>query len=404
LNLSNYSPDRENEINKKVEDSIKVKKFKPYIKEIYERILDVSRSFQKSSAIDSEHSERGKTKVGFKDLLSKRQLAFVISIFFLLLFLFYSTFFTVNAFNSDLPIEIRVLKGESFSSLANKLFDTGIIQSKTNFKIAGFLYGAEKRIKPAKYIISKPLSYLDLLDIFTNGKGDQLLTVHFKGGYSVKQLANLLNSKKITHKDSVLSLVFNKDYIVSLGLDVKSLEGYLLPDKYDFFTNISALEVLDSMYSRFTFFFNDSMKQRADELGYSIHNIITLASIVDGETNKIKEMPTIAGVYLNRLKRGMKLQADPTVQYLQPGGWKRLKFSDLKIKSPYNTYLYHGLPPGPINFPGKEAIIASLFPEEHNFLFFVADGMGGHKFSETYSEHQKKAREYYKLLNSKEKQ
>ena len=115
-------------------------------------------------------------------------------------------------------------------------------------------------------------------------------------------------------------------------------------------------------------------------------------------------MPRISGVYNNRLRIGMKLQADPTIQYVLPGGWKRLTFKDLELDSPYNTYKYFGLPPAPINSPGKAAILAALYPEKNNYLYFVADGTGGHRFGKTLSEHNKnvkKYREFVRKQNSK---
>lgn len=143
--------------------------------------------------------------------------------------------------------------------------------------------------------------------------------------------------------------------------------------------------------------------RRADSLGYTVHEILTLASIIEGETNKYEEMPMIASVYQNRLKKGMPLEADPTIQYLQPNGWKRLFYKDLKIKSPYNTYLNPGLPPGPINNPGKEAILASLYPANTDFLYFVADGKGGHTFSNSYSQHIINVNHYRRWLREQQK-
>jgi UPF0755 protein len=128
-----------------------------------------------------------------------------------------------------------------------------------------------------------------------------------------------------------------------------------------------------------------------------------MASIVNGETNKKDEMARIAGVYYNRLKIGMKLQADPTIQYLQPYGPKRLSYKDLKINSPFNTYKYSGLPPGPIDNPGKNAILAAVYPEKHHYLYFVADGKGGHKFARTFTEHLKNIQLYRDNLKSSSK-
>jgi len=156
-------------------------------------------------------------------------------------------------------------------------------------------------------------------------------------------------------------------------------------------------------YNAFNIFYVDSLKRRATELGYSTHEILTLASIIKGETNGVDEMKRISGVYHNRLKRGMKLQADPTVQYLLPDGWRRLLYEDLEIDSPYNTYKYAGLPPGPINNPGKNAILAALYPENNKYFYFVADGKGGHKFGKTHREHIRNVREYRRWIKSQRK-
>jgi UPF0755 protein len=121
-----------------------------------------------------------------------------------------------------------------------------------------------------------------------------------------------------------------------------------------------------------------------------------------GETHKEAEMSRISGVYHNRLRIGMKLQADPTIQYVLPNGWKRLTFKDLELDSPYNTYKYFGLPPGPINSPGKSAILAALYPEKNNYLYFVADGTGGHLFGKTLTEHNKNVKKYREWLRKQE--
>jgi UPF0755 protein len=141
--------------------------------------------------------------------------------------------------------------------------------------------------------------------------------------------------------------------------------------------------------------------ERTKSIGFTMNEIVTLASIIKGETNKEDEMKTISGVYHNRLRIGMRLQADPTIQYIIPGGWKRLTFEDLKLDSPYNTYKYSGLPPGPINSPGKAAILAALYPEKNNYLYFVADGTGGHFFSKTLAEHNRNVNKYRRWLRTK---
>src|SRR5574338_301217 len=169
------------------------------------------------------------------------------------------------------------------------------------------------------------------------------------------------------------------------------------------YENTSPEEAIRIFYKGFTDFFTDSLKLRAKKIGLTVNQVLTLASIIKGETDRIEEMPIISAVYHNRLKIGMRLQADPTIQYLLPGGWRRLTYQDLKIDSPYNTYKYSGLPPGPINNPGKNAIMAALYPEKNNYLYFVADGNGGHRFSKTYSEHLRNVTLYRKWLNEQNK-
>ncbi|MCH7773727.1 MAG: endolytic transglycosylase MltG, partial [Bacteroidetes bacterium] len=175
---------------------------------------------------------------------------------------------------------------------------------------------------------------------------------------------------------------------------------YLFPEVYKIYENSSPKEVLKIFYNGSEEFFVDSLERRAEKLGFTIHEVLTLASIVKGETNTVEEMPRIAGVYHNRLRIGMRLQADPTIQYILPGGWRRLLHEDLEIDSPYNTYRYAGLPPGPINNPGKNATLAVLYPEKHKYLYFVANGNGGHNFSRTLNEHSRKVKEYRRWVRS----
>jgi UPF0755 protein len=147
--------------------------------------------------------------------------------------------------------------------------------------------------------------------------------------------------------------------------------------------------------------FLEKYRGRIEELDMSDNEVLTLASIIEGESNIVEEFAKISGVYHNRLKIGMALQADPTIQYLVRNKRKnKIYFKDLEIDSKYNTYKYAGLPPSPINNPGKDAIFAALYPEENNYYYFVADGTGGHIFAKNYAEHQKNVNEYRKWRRS----
>ena len=163
-----------------------------------------------------------------------------------------------------------------------------------------------------------------------------------------------------------------------------------MPDTYVFAEGISEEQVMRFLIEQtLNIFKSDSVQKRMKELGLTRHQVLTLASIVEGEAMIDEERPLIASVYLNRLKIGMKLQADPTIQFLLPDGPRRLTYKDLQIDSPYNTYKYKGLPPGPINSPGYAAIEAALNPDKTNYLYFVADVDGRHIFSRTLREHNR---------------
>ena len=338
--------------------------------------------------------------VRLKKLLSRKQFIVVIIFFLIGIAFFYFTFFTPNYYEGKSPRQFEIKKGETFNDVIEKLYGEGIIPNKFNMKVAGFVYGADTKIRAARYHIPNGLTYLDLLDHFISGDAEFEKSVFVRDGLSIKWMAFVLNRDVQIDSANFVNLAFDKSFADSIGIGKTSLEGYLMPGTYEFYERSLAVEVVLKMYDNFKEFFNDTLKTGADSIGLSVHEVLTLASIIKGETSKPEEMPAISGVYHNRLRIGMRLQADPTVQYLLKGGWRRLFHKDLRIDSPYNTYRYAGLPPGPINNPGKDAILAALYPENHNYIYFVADGKGGHKFSSTYKEHLRKVNEFRRLLRS----
>ncbi|MFZ2864433.1 MAG: endolytic transglycosylase MltG [Ignavibacteriaceae bacterium] len=325
----------------------------------------------------------------------------IISVFFAILITGYYIFFTPNHFDKRAPFTFEIEEGETFSSVTERLYNEGIIPGKFNFKLAAFIYGAQTKIKAARFKIPNDLSYLDLLDLFVNGPADYLRSIRINDGQTLKWLGAKVKRDVRVDSASFVNLATDKNFISSLGLNYNTLEGYLFSKTYKVYERSSPEEIIKIFYKGFTDFFVDTLKERADKIGLSVHEVLTLASIIKGETNQVDEMPRISGVYHNRLRIGMRLQADPTIQYLLPNGWRRLTYADLKIKSPYNTYQNSGLPPGPINNPGADAILAALYPEKNNYLYFVADGNGSHKFAKTYSEHLKYVAEYRKIVREK---
>lgn len=405
MGLPTYNPEREKFINEKIGSYAEEPLRKEAVMRIYERILDESRAIQREEANKGNlyNLFSGEGKISFKSLLSKKELLIILSFFIIVLSIFSYIFFSPNYFSGSSPKIVKVSKGESLEALAQNLYTEGIVSSKGNFKLAAYIYGATKRIKAARYHVPNGLSYLSLLDLFVSGKGDKVKAISFYGGISLKGICARLQSENIVDADSLHAFINNEKYLSKLNFKHSSLGGYLLPGEYDFYERSSSDEIVNEMYLAFQKFFVDSLKIQAKKIGLTVHEIVTLASIVDGETNKKEEMSRIAGVYLNRLHGGMKLQADPTLQYLQTNGWKRLASKDLNIDSKYNTYKYFGLPPGPINNPGKDALLAVLYPEKHNYLFFVADTNRAHLFSKNFTEHKKLAQEYHKWLNRQSK-
>ena len=406
LNLPTYNPEREKQIADRISKFLESPLSKEGLARIYERIIDEARVIQK------DELEKGiiykipeiKTKISLRSIFTRKDFLIVISFFVILLSIFYFTFFTSNYYKGNSPKSVDIKKGETLSEIADDLYSKEIIPSKSNFKIASFIYGAEKNIKTGRFHIPNGLSYLDLLDLLISGKADFLRTVKIFNGKSDEWIGGMLKDEVQVDSSAFVELTRNKSLLDSLGINAPSFEGYLLPQKYSLYQHSTPKEAFDSIYTGFQKFMNDSLMQKVNESKYSLHELLTLASIVQGETNKVEEMPRIAGVYFNRLRIGMKLQADPTIQYIinnkndTDGKWKRILYDDLKINSPYNTYKYAGLPPNPINNPGKNAILAVLYPEKNNYYYFVADGNGGHKFAKSLSQHIRLVREYRRWL------
>ena len=197
--------------------------------------------------------------------------------------------------------------------------------------------------------------------------------------------------------DEIIRLANRNTFLGRHQISSSSAEGYLFPDTYLVSEYIDPESILDILINEGRKFWTKAREYRAIALGLTKHEILTLASIIEGEAIYDDERPIISAVYHNRLKNGMRLQADPTIQYIIDDGPRRLLNRDLQIKSLYNTYLHKGLPPGPINSPGKKSLLAALYPEENDYLFFVAKGDGYHTFSKTERGHNRAKKKLQKL-------
>ncbi|MGK9477169.1 endolytic transglycosylase MltG [Melioribacter sp. OK-6-Me] len=337
-------------------------------------------------------------KINLNKYFSNNEIYLIAGVFAFVLSVFIFTFFSPNYYESDEPIELIIPRGATLNQVIDSLYSKKVIKGKFNIKVAAFIYGADKKIKAGKYKIPNGLSYLDLIELFIDASQATQIRVTIPEGIWMKDLASLLQKELNIDSAKVMELSRSRSFLRSLGLDenINSLQGYLLPETYYFYPASEAEEILRKLKSEMDTLFNKpEVQKRMKELGMNKHEILTLASIIDAESNNFSEFKTISGVYHNRLKRGMLLQADPTVQFLiRHRKNKKVYYKDLEIDSRYNTYKYPGLPPGPINNPGKDAIMAALYPEKHNYYYFVADGNGGHKFASTPSEHEQNVLEY----------
>lgn len=293
------------------------------------------------------------------------------------------------------PVDIP--RGSTLGSIADSLAANDVLRDRYVFMLMARLSSSASRLQSGYYKFPERASAADILAILVAGSHQAAVRVTIREGLTIKRIAAVLAKEAGFDADDVIALSRDRDFIDSLGLDVRHLEGYLLPDTYDIRFDATPRQVLARMAAAMRRQFTAEFLARMDERGLSMHKVLTMASLVEGETRLAEERARVAGVYYNRLRRGMLLQADPTVQYIIPDGPRRLLYSDLAINSPYNTYMYRGLPPGPVNNPGVGAIRAALWPEEHGFYYFVADGSGGHTFSRNYEEHLKAVAVYRKI-------
>jgi UPF0755 protein len=230
--------------------------------------------------------------------------------------------------------------------------------------------------------------------MLVSGRDAELIRVLIPPGITARLQARLLARELGCDSAKIMQLFADGSFLASLEVDAPTLEGFLLPETYEFAWNQEESYVLRAIVEQFQRFYGDSLRARERQLGWTTRQVLTMASIVEGESKLAEERAVISGVYHNRLRKGMPMQADPTIQYVIPGGPRRLLYEDLRIESPYNTYRFAGLPPGPVNNPGREAILAALYPLPTSYLYFVANGQGGHRFAGSYESHLRNVRLY----------
>lgn len=291
------------------------------------------------------------------------------------------------------PVEIKVERGEPFSSVARKLKDKDAIDNEKIFLLWAWLFGSEKKIQWGLYRFDLPLSPKEILDHMVLGKG-VLRRITVTEGLRVRQIAELLEEADLAKKTEFLAEAESPDLLSRLGLEGRWIEGYLFPNTYYFPPFISEREILMAMTSQFRTAFSPAMEAQAKALGLSLHEVVTLASLIEKETGMEAERPLISAVFHNRLKRRIPLQSDPTVIYGLKSFSGILTRKHLQNNTPYNTYLIRGLPPGPICNPGLPSLKAALEPAQVPYLFFVSKNDGSHLFSESLEDHNRAVKIY----------
>lgn len=309
------------------------------------------------------------------------KLFFIFSLIFLIAILFITAIYFPLEENSTSRKMVNIPSGTNAKEIVNVLEKNEIIRKNNyTFRILIKIMKLEDQLKYGEYDLSSSMSMLQILDKLVKG---EVITykITIPEGYTSAQIAELLDKKEIVEKESFLKLVNNGE---------KSWEGYLFPDTYEVSKQYGAENMVKAMLSNFNqIAIENKFADKAEKIGFSMEEIIILASIIEKESKFTEERRQVSSVFHNRLKKNMKLQSCATIQYILEEPKEELDESDLKIDSPYNTYLYKSLPPGPISNPGLDSIIAALEPEEEDYFYFVLGENGKHIFSRTYQEHLK---------------
>lgn len=292
--------------------------------------------------------------------------------------------------NPPSPVEtykvIEIAEGTPFSGASDLLKTEGLITSRVYFRLLGFWTGNEKKIKPGEYALHTAMRPMELLDLLVRGKILHHQVV-IPEGSSARQIAKMLEAAKLADAEAFMKVVEDPTLMNEFGVEGESLEGYLFPDTYQFPKRTPPHDIIRRMVTQFQTIYDESFRRRADQLGMTQREVVTLASIVEKETGYPSERSLISAVFHNRLKKRMRLQSDPTVIFALTDFDGNIKKRDLGIASPYNTYRFIGLPPGPIANPGKESLYAALYPADVDYLYFVSKNDGTHFFSKNLREH-----------------
>lgn len=289
---------------------------------------------------------------------------------------------------------IIIKEGMSLKEISRELENKGLIKSSTAFILWARAMDYSRMIKAGEYSLNPAMPPKRIMEMLTRGVLVNH-TVTIPEGFSIEQIADVLASRDLINRESFLNYALSDGINKRYGILCPVIEGYLYPDTYQFAKGLKAQSIIDVMVKRFREVI-EPLNESIALSGMTLHEVVTLASIIEKETGKAEERPVIASVFLNRLKKNMRLESDPTVIYGIKDFSGNIKKRDLSMRTPYNTYVIKGLPPGPIASPGLDSIKAVLYPAETDYLFFVSKNDGSHYFSRNLREHNRAVYTYQK--------
>lgn len=316
----------------------------------------------------------------------------------------YNSIFSPNTAFSEEKAILFIPSGAGYETVLDSL--RPLLKDVSSFDVVARKKGYASSVKAGKYILEKGMNNNAITNRLRSGNTP--VRVIFNNQERLENLAGRIATQIEADSASLLQAMKDEDYLVQNEFTNANALGMYIPNQYEFFWNTSAEEFRKRMKREYNRFWTEERLEKAEEIGLTPHEVTVVASIVQKETAKVDERPKVAGVYMNRLKNGWKLDADPTVIYAikdQSGNFdtiiKRVLYKDLTIDSPYNTYKYKELPPGPIAMPDISSIDAVLNYEDHDFFYFVADteNFGYHKFAETLAQHNRNKQAYVRWIN-----
>ena len=300
----------------------------------------------------------------------------------------------------NINVLVDIPTGSSFLEVTEILNKSGLIKHRVFFYSLAVIKRARRHICAGEYEINILLTPAAMIDKLIRGEVKEHIVL-IPEDFSVQEIAARLDSEKLINKEIFFELAKDKDFLESLNIKAGSIEGYLFPDTYYFNRSMNTRQIMKKMVNNFWEKVTPEMIKRAGELKFNINQLITFASIIGKESGNDAEKPMISAVFYNRLRKRMPLQSDPTAVYDLDNFEGKILRSHLRRKSPYNTYVVRGLPPGPIANPGVASLHAALYPAPVNYLYFVSKKDGSHFFSDSLSEHNK-AINYYKHLKNQQ--